>query len=217
MTTRTALVVGATGLVGGHVVDRLAEDASYERVVVLARRASGKSGGRVEDRVVDFDRLEEVPRVDDVYGCLGTTIKTAGSEEAFREVDHDYTVRIAELAKKAGAARFALVSSVGASTAASSFYLRTKGETERDVEAVGFASFLVARPSFLVGDRKEKRSAEKIGITVSRALSFAMIGPVKKYRPIEARRVARAMVAALAEERPGKRILEHDDLVALAR
>src|SRR5690242_4911677 len=121
---RTALVVGATGLVGGYVVACLARRTEWTRIVVLARRPVDTAGGRVEHRVVDFEALgpADLDGADDVFACLGTTIKKAGSEEAFRRVDHDYTVRVAELAKAAGATRFALVSSVGAAPDASSFY-----------------------------------------------------------------------------------------------
>ena len=116
MTPRTALVVGATGLVGGHVARCLAARPEWARIVVLARRPADTASARVERRVVDFDALgpADVEGATCVFACLGTTIKKAGSEAAFRKVDHDYTVRVAELAKAAGAERFALVSSVGA-------------------------------------------------------------------------------------------------------
>lgn len=222
ITQRVALVVGATGLVGGHVVEELASprSAEHERIVVLVRRPSGRGfAGKVDvdEKLVDFDRLDraDFEGVDDVFACLGTTIKVAGTQEAFRKVDHDYTVKVAELAKAAGATRFALVSSVGADAASRNFYLRTKGETERDVEAIGFPTLVVARPSVLVGTRHESRPGEKIGIAVGRAVSFAMIGGLAKYRPIEARVVAKAMIAAIAQGAAGTRVLLHDDLVQL--
>lgn len=221
MSTRSALVVGATGLVGGHVVEQLSAGSDYDRILVLVRRPSGRSfAGRVDvdEKVVDFDRLDraDFEAASDVYGCLGTTIRTAGSQEAFRKVDHDYTVKVAELAKAGGATRFALVSSVGAAPSSNNFYLRTKGETERDVEAIGFPTLVIARPSFLVGKRQEARPGEKVGIAVSRTLSFAMIGGLKKYRPIEARVVAKAMIAAMVVGREGKIVLLHDELVSFA-
>lgn len=218
MSGRCALVVGATGLVGGHVVERLSAGGAHGRIVVLVRRPSGRSLPKVEEKVVDFDRLDraDFEGVDDVFGCLGTTIKVAGSQEAFRKVDHGYTVTIAELAKAAGATRFALVSSVGADPESRNFYLRTKGETERDLEAIGFSSLVIARPSFLVGERRQERPGEKVGIAVSRAFTFAMVGALKKYRPIEARVVANAMVAAMSVGHEGRVVLLHDDLVKLA-
>jgi uncharacterized protein YbjT (DUF2867 family) len=227
MASRCALVVGATGLVGGHVARELANPprsggpSEHDRIVVLVRRPSGGAfagTADVDEKVVDFDRLDraDFEGIDDVFACLGTTIKVAGTQEAFRKVDHDYTVKVAELAKAAGATRFALVSSVGADPGSRNFYLRTKGETERDVEAIGFPTLIVARPSVLVGTRRESRPGEKVGIAVGRAVSFAMIGGLAKYRPIEARVVARAMIAAIAAGTAGKRVLLHDELVELA-
>lgn len=219
MASRSVLVAGATGLVGGHVVERLAESADVSRVVVLVRRASGlaKAKAKVEEKVVDYDALDPAAfaGIDEVYACLGTTIKKAGSQDAFRKVDHDYTLAVANAAKAAGAARFAVVSSVGASARSSNFYLRVKGETDEALDRVGFEGLVIARPSVLVGNREESRPGEKVGIAVSRAFSFAMVGGLKKFRPIEARRVAHAMIAA-TKDAAGRRVLEHDDLMKLS-
>jgi uncharacterized protein YbjT (DUF2867 family) len=215
---RVALVAGATGLVGGHVVDRLAESADVDRVVVLVRKKTGKwPSPKVEERIVDYDALDRAAfeEVDDVYACLGTTIKKAGSQDAFRKVDHDYTLAVANIAKAAGAKRFAVVSSVGASARSSNFYLRVKGETDDAIENVGFPTLVIARPSVLVGNRDESRPGEKVGIAVSKAFSFAMVGGLKKFRPIEARRVAHAMVAAM-NGAEGTRVLENEALLELA-
>lgn len=217
MASRSALVAGATGLVGGHVVERLAASADVSRVVLLVRRASGLAREKVEEKVIDFDALDRTAfdGIDDVYACLGTTIKKAGSQDAFRKVDHDYTLAVANAAKAAGAARFALVSSVGASARSKNFYLRVKGETEEAVEKIGFGGLVIAQPSVLVGKREESRPGEKVGIAVTKAFSFAMVGGLKKFRPIEARRVADAMVAAMTEV-TGKRVLEHEEIVRLS-
>jgi uncharacterized protein YbjT (DUF2867 family) len=126
-------------------------------------------------------------------------------------------VKVAALAKAAGATRLALVSSVGADPESSTFYLRVKGETERDVGAIGFPSFVIARPSGLVGHRAEPRPGERIGIAVGRAFAPAMLGRLRKYRPIEARRVADAMIAAVAEGALGTRILAYEELMSLSR
>jgi uncharacterized protein YbjT (DUF2867 family) len=220
MASRSALVAGATGLVGGHVVDRLIESADVGRVVVLVRRTTGKwSDTKVEERVVDYDALDRAAfeGVDDVYSCLGTTIKKAGSQDAFRKVDHDYTLAVANMAKAAGVTRFAVVSSVGANAKSSNFYLRVKGETDEALEKIGFANLVIARPSVLVGNREEHRPGEKVGIAVSKAFSFALVGGLKKFRPIEARRVAAAIIAAMATAEATKTtVLEHDALVTLS-
>lgn len=217
MPPRTALIVGATGLVGGHALDLLLARSEYEKVVVWVRRPLDRKDDKLDVRVVDFDKLEgEELRADDVYVCLGTTIKVAGSKEKFRRVDHDYPVAVAEVAKKRGATRLALVSSVGASASASSFYLRVKGETEKDLGALGYETFTIARPSFLLGDRKEHRPGEAAGIAVARALSFTLVGGLRTYKPIEARAVAAALVRATLDGAAGTRVLTFAELTALS-
>lgn len=192
------------------------------RVVVLVRSKRVKTGkwpAKVEEKVVDYDALDRAAfeAVDDVYACLGTTIKKAGSQDAFRKVDHDYTLAVANMAQAAGVTRFAVVSSVGASARSSNFYLRVKGETDEALEKIGFEGLVIARPSVLVGNREEHRPGEKVGIAVTKAFSFAMVGGLKKFRPIEARRVAAAMIAAMTTAEVTKKIvLEHEDLVKLS-
>ena len=215
---RTALVAGATGLVGSHCVELLLARPDVERVHILVRRAPERAPDpRLVVHVVDFDRLA-VPdlRVDDAYLCLGTTMKLAGSREAFRRIDHDYTVAAGRLAKAAGATRAGLVSSVGASERSMTFYLRVKGETEHDVAALGFERLCIAHPSFLDGERRERRPGEGAGIAISKALAFTMIGGLRIYRPIHARQVAAGLIAAVAEDGAGMEILEYDALVRLA-
>jgi uncharacterized protein YbjT (DUF2867 family) len=217
---RTALLVGATGLVGGHVLDRLLREPRWSRVVVLARRPTGRTHEKLTERIVDFEKLaplgQDTP-IDDVFACLGTTIKVAGSQERFRRVDHDYTVTVARLAHDAGARRLALVSSVGASAQSHNFYLRVKGETEGDVRQIGYDSLVIARPSLLVGERSEARTGERVGSVVMGAVAPLMLGPLRAYRPIAARDVATALVEALAAGEAGERILTHEQLVALRR
>lgn len=194
------------------------ESADVDRVVVLVRKKTGKwPSPKVEEKVVDYDALDPsaFAGVNEVYACLGTTIKKAGSQDAFRKVDHDYTLAIANAAKAAGVERFAVVSSVGANARSSNFYLRVKGETDEAIEKIGFPSLVIARPSMLVGNREESRPGEKVGIAMSKVFTFAMVGGLKKYRPIEARRVAGAMIAAVARGSGSATILEHDDLVEL--
>ncbi len=224
--SRAALLVGATGLVGGHVLDRLLLDARWSRVVVLARRGVGRKDAKLSEQIVDFAALPSpgpaadgagvLDGIDDVFACLGTTIKVAGSKARFREVDHDFTVAVARLAREAGATRIAVVSSVGADETASSFYLRVKGEIERDVGALGYEQTVIARPSVLVGERKERRPAERAGIAVTSVLAPLMVGGLRAYRPIDAKVVAAAMVEAIASGEKGTRILLHAQLLALA-
>jgi uncharacterized protein YbjT (DUF2867 family) len=216
---RTALLIGATGLVGARCLRRLLASPTYSRVTVLVRRPTGVSDPKLTEVVVDFDRLAE--RAADVQGedlfvCLGTTIKTAGSEEAFRRVDHDLVLQVATLAKKNGARRVALVSSVGANASGMAFYLRTKGETERDVAALRFECAELLRPSFLVGKRAESRPGEAVGIAAAGCLSALLLGPLRRYRAVDADLVAAALVGALKKAEPGVHVREHDAIVALA-
>ncbi|WP_331728163.1 NAD(P)H-binding protein [Streptomyces sp. NBC_00158] len=220
--TRSALLVGATGLVGGQLLVRLLRDPRYERVTVLARRPLGLEHPRLEARVVDFAKLgaDDLPSGPgggtDVYGALGTTIRQAGSQEAFREVDQHHTVRVAGLAREAGAERIAVVSSVGAGSGSRAFYLRVKGDMEAEVTALGYRQTEFFRPSFILGHRPSHRRGEGLGSSAATVLAPLLAGPARPYRPVPAGRLAAAMVAALAEDRAGVRVRTYDDFLALA-
>lgn len=215
---RTAVLAGATGLVGGHCLQALLRDEAYARVVALVRRPLGEQHARLEQRVVDFEALADdaLAGATDVFCALGTTIRKAGSQEAFRKVDHGYTLAVAERAAKAGAQQFLLVSSVGADPATGNFYLRVKGEAERDASALPFAAVHVFRPSFLLGERGERRTGEAIGIAVARGIQGALFGGLRKYRPVEAAAVAEAMVGAARGGQPGRHIYHYDEILRLA-
>jgi len=178
------------------------------------------SRGKLHERVVDFSALgpADVAPVDDVFCAIGTTMKKAGSREAFRHVDFELPLRVAELATSVGAKRIALVSSVGASARSSNFYLRTKGELEDALAALPLAALHVFRPSLLLGDRAESRPGEAIASVLSRATRGLLVRGLRKYRPIDADLVARAMVAAMVgqDPEPPRRIHEHDAIVELA-
>ena len=214
MTERTALLAGATGLVGGHCLERLLAEAAYSRIVSLSRRPLPRDDPRLEQRVVEFDRLGtagfEFPRATDVFCCLGTTMKQAGSEGAFRQVDFTYVVSLAGLALGAGAKQFLLVSSLGASPTSRIFYSRVKGETEAAVTALPFEGRQIFRPSILVGERRESRAGESLGAAVMRGAAFAMVGPLRKYRPIAAATVAEAMVRVALRAPRGVNVFESD-------
>ncbi|MDC0743993.1 NAD(P)H-binding protein [Polyangium mundeleinium] len=217
---RTALLAGATGLVGRSCLERLLEHPAYARVIVLVRRPTGITHDKLQEIRADFDALEglsSVPAVDDVFITLGTTIKAAGSRPAFSKVDHDYVVSVAKIGKRAGARRLSLVSSIGADRSSMNFYLRVKGEAERDVSDLGYECVDILRPSMLLGDRTEHRAGEAFAAPILRGVSGAMIGPLRVYRPIEARDVAAAMVAGLVSDATaGVRIRTFDDIRQLA-
>ncbi len=213
---RSAVVAGATGLVGGFVLRRLLADADFARVIVLARRPLHLSDDKLQTRIVEFERLASLPGpVDDVFCCLGTTIAKAGSQAAFRKVDHEHVVALAKHARQAGAQRFLMVSALGASPRSRIFYNRVKGETERDVAAAGIDAWFF-RPSLLDGPRQEVRSGERIGLVLMRLIGPLLRGPLAKYRAIHADTVAAAMVAVAKSGRPPPGAVESDSIARLA-
>jgi uncharacterized protein YbjT (DUF2867 family) len=209
--SRTAVVAGGTGLVGSILLPLLASDARYHSVTSLVRRETPAPSGIVVQQV-DFERLEELalPAVEDAFCCLGTTRRAAGSAAAFRRVDLDYVVAFARVAKRAGAQRFMLVSSLGASSGSPFLYPRTKGECEAAISAIGFTAVVIVRPSFLVGIRPQARSGEGMALLVGRAIRPLLVGPLRKYAPVDASAVARTLVRAAASAPAGVTIIESD-------
>jgi len=203
------MVAGATGLVGREVLAALlaAEDTTHH-VHALGRRAPALRHPRLSSHVVDFARLPPLPRVDDVYIALGTTIKSAGSRPAFRAVDLDSVLAVASAARAAGATRLGVVSAMGADARSAIFYNRVKGEMEQALATLGYTTLVIARPSMLDGDRaslaQPARPGETIGLALMRALRPLIPA---HYRAIRAADVARALVAAMAQGRPGRRVL----------
>lgn len=215
---RTALVLGATGLVGRHVLELLLGDDAWRRVTVLARRDPGRSHPRLETRVADLEKMEEQAdafAVTDVFCCLGTTIRAAGSQQAFRRVDHDYVAESARLASGRGARHFLLVSALGADPESRIFYNRVKGEAERDVAALPFEGVALLRPSLLLGDRADRRAAEAAAQKLAPMLAPLLMGPLRKYRAIDAGVMARAMVRVAAAGIRGVRRIESDEIARL--
>lgn len=215
----SALILGSSGLVGSHLLTLLLNSPHYATVRSLVRRPSGRAHERLEEHIVNFDRLadmRDVVRGNDVFCCLGTTIKAAGSQEAFRKVDLSYVIDAAATAQRNGASRFFVVSSIGASTRSASFYLRVKGEMEETVARIPYASVGIFRPSLLLGERKESRIGERIGAVGMRAVSIAMLGPLRKLRPIQAADVAAGMLFLSRTNFTGVRICESDEIQEMA-
>lgn len=218
---RTALIAGASGLVGTHLADKLAHYPAYEKVISLGRRRVALSHPRFDQIIVDFTRLHDVPalegvKVDDAFCTLGTTIRAAGSQEAFRKVDFDHIVSFAKLAKSLGARRFCLVSSAGANPQSKLFYPRVKGETEQAVEATGFESLHIFRPGLLTGHRPERRLAEQLAMLIMPLIDPLLLGSFSQWRSVPAARVASAMIGAAADPIRGTRVHSHHDIVDLA-
>ena len=218
MLRNVAVVAGATGMTGRYLMEVLLEDAFYDRVLALVRTPVRIDHPKLEQRSVDFGRLdrESLDGATHLFCCLGTTIRKAGSREAFRRVDYEYALAFAKAGLEAGAKRLMLVSSVGADPGAGNFYLRVKGELERDVERLDFEATHIFRPSFLMGKRDEKRPGEEWGIRLSRAFEWALAGGLRKYRPMPAGTLAAAMAAAGERGAPGCHVHYHDQIVRLA-
>lgn len=207
----TAAVAGATGLVGGCVLRRLLDDPQVERVLAPTRRRLPPHP-KLDNPPIDGAAWPVLPRLDEAYGCLGTTRRDAGSAAAFRAVDFVLAVAFARAAQAAGARRFGLVSSLGANAKSSLLYPRTKGETEGAVADLGFESVVIARPSLLVGTRSLPRPGEKLGEAALAVLTPFLIGPWRKYRAIRGETVAAALIACVRKNVPGSLLLESDGL-----
>src|SRR4051812_18089976 len=192
---KTALVIGATGLVGSHLVEQLAKDDYYSRIVILSRRNLQYLNPKKEVRVIDFDHPDvSAIKGDHVFCAIGTTIKKAGSKENQYRIDCEYPERLAKIAKQIGAKKFVLVSSLGANAGSGNFYLRTKGDLEEKLKALNFESLIIIRPSFILNKRDEFRVGEKIGIVLARLLKPLMVGGLKRYSGVNASDIAKKMV-----------------------
>ena len=211
--SRSALVAGGSGLVGNHVLRQLLEDPDYDRVIALTRRPLALTHKKLAQRVVDFDRLAEVadfPRVHDVFCCLGTTLKQAGSQEAFRKVDLTYVAELGRMAVRHRTAQFLVVTALGADPGSRVFYNRVKGEAEEAVRRLQFDGIQIFRPSLLLGARAKRRPAEWIAQVLGPLVGWMLVGPLAKYRPIRAATVARAMVRVAREAPRGAHVYESD-------
>lgn len=205
---KTALLAGASGLTGGYLLNLLLESPEYSSVIAYVRKSSGLTHPKLKEIVVDWETLQEPVAAEDVFCCLGTTIKKAGSQEAFRRVDYNYPLQLAQIQLRGGSQQFLLVSAIGADAKSSVFYSRVKGELENALQSIGYKSLHIFRPSFIAGPRKESRPGERIGLAIFSLLSPLFIGPLKKYAPIQAEHIARAMLRAAQKNQPGIKVYD---------
>ena len=196
MGMRAAIVIGATGLTGSSLVEQLCENDEYVSVTVIARRKPTFTHPKLEVKIRDFDRLEEqdIEFAHELYCCLGTTIKKAGSRKVFEKVDFEYPLAIASLAKKRGIPHFLVITAMGANESSPFYYNRVKGKLEHDLMELGLQQLSIIRPSLLVGERNEFRLGEKVGEKVLKLAKPFLMGPLKRSRAIEATQVAKAMM-----------------------
>jgi len=217
---RTALLLGATGLVGRHTLARLAADARWSRVVTLARRPVERASDTHEAHIVDFDRLGDADPAlwvcDDLFCALGTTIRDAGSQAAFRHVDLEIPAEAAGLARAAGATQALLVSSMGADARSRVFYNRVKAEAEAAIRGAGFEAVHVVRPSLLTGERAASRTGERVAEAVLGMARPFLVGPLRTFRPTAAEDVAAALVEIAAARRPGATVYDPEAIRAWA-
>jgi len=219
-TGKSALVAGGSGLVGSCLIPLLLDAGEYSRVLALSRRPLPLDHPRLANRVVRFDAPLEAQlsgtRCQDAFCCLGTTIREAGDQQAFRAVDHDLVLQVARLALAVGAERLVVVSAVGASEQSRNFYLRVKGETERALTALSIRSLDILQPSVLLGSRRALRPFELLAQGVLWAVGPLLLGQSARYRAIPAATVAAAMLGAARSGRRGVYHYTYRDMIALA-
>ena len=208
--SRTALIAGATGLVGDALLREMSSRRDYELIKVLGRNPPRYESGRIHFLPSDYSNLAELGpelAVDDVYCCLGTTLKRSGSEAAFERVDYHMVVDLARAAGKAGAKKFLVVSAVGATEKSPAFYPRVKARMEKAVAEAGFETVHIVRPSLLLGERKERRLVERLFQWLAPVYSPLLAGPLKRYRPVPASVVAASLISLA--NRPDKGVHIH--------
>lgn len=209
---KTALVIGGTGLIGQHLVQKLCARSAYKSVILLNRRASQLQHPKLTERIVDFAALRLQDQADDVFCCLGTTIKAAGSQAAQYEVEVSYPLEVARQALALGAKQFLIVTSTGADPRSRIFYNRMKGEVETQLQALGYDGLHIFRPSLLLGQRNEARAGEQVGTVLAKLLDPFMVGFLARWKAIDAAKVAEAMVVEAIRQPHGIFIHESEVL-----
>ncbi|AYL98162.1 NAD(P)H-binding protein [Mucilaginibacter celer] len=212
---KKAIVAGASGLIGSHLLQILLTQAYYDEVLILVRKELPIEHHKLKQLVVDFDQLTsylEELKGDAVFCCLGSTKKKTPDLSVYYKIDHDYAVQLAQLALQNGVKQYHLVSSIGANINGGNFYTKTKGQTEADITAIGLPTLHIYRPSALTGDRNEKRPMEKVVAVIMSLINPLFVGRYKKYRSIEGATVAMAMYKQSIKNATGVFIHESDKI-----
>ena len=216
---KTALIIGSTGLIGSHLLELLLDSGDYEKVITFGRSGSAIKHPKLTQHIVDFNKPEtykDLVTGDDFFCTIGTTIKTAGSKEAFRRVDFEYPSQFATFAEQNKMKQFLIISSLGADENSGNFYLKTKGEIQAFLKTCDFESVSVLQPSLLLGNRSEFRLGEKAGAFFMKAFSFLFFGKLKKYKAIESTAVAKALFKIAQSNDNGFKIYESDTIQQIA-
>ena len=214
---KTALIFGSSGLVGGHLLNKLIQNNNYSKIKVFIRSELEINDSKLDIIKTDFNNLKnhrEDIKGDDCFFCIGTTKKNSPDKNEYRRVELDIPKEIAQIAKSNSVNSFAFVSSGYADAKSSGDYLKFKGLVEEELKNLNFSKLAIMRPSFLIGDRKEERVGEKIGIFLFKMLSPLFLGPLKKMKPINSEKVASAMIKAVNENLE-KNIFESNEIVEL--
>ncbi|WAC15328.1 NAD(P)H-binding protein [Dyadobacter pollutisoli] len=215
---KKAILFGASGFVGSYLLEGLLNDPDYSQVTVVVRKSLNVTHPKLKTLIGDYQSLPNLKNeiiADEVFIALGTTKKNTPDVQKYYQVDHDYPVLAAAIAKEKGAKSVFVVSSVGADASSGVFYIRTKGETERDIIALELEHTHIFRPSMIMGNRQESRSLEKIFIAIFSVINPIFVGPMQKYRGIEGKDIAKAMIAAAKKPADNVKIYEWKELVAL--
>jgi uncharacterized protein YbjT (DUF2867 family) len=213
-----AIIVGASGLIGNHLLNLLIANQSYTNITVLVRKKLTIEHPKLIQKIVDFDKLYDYKElfIADVLFCtLGTTINKAGSKEAFMKVDYEYPFELAKICKETNIKQFHIVTALGANSTSSVFYNQVKGRVEEAIKQLSLNNFSIYRPSMLLGNRDELRIGEKIGQVIMSVCSFLFIGPLKKYKAIKGSTVAHAMMHQALLNKSGLYIFESDEISEL--
>ena len=215
---KTALVFGSSGLVGSHLVRLMNKNSNYEKIKLFVRSTSEIKNSKIEIINTDFKNLsnhKEDINGDDCFFCIGTTKKNTPDKDEYRRIEYDIPVEIAKIAKSNSINSFFYVSSGFADPKSSSAYLKNKGQVEEELIKLNFSILGIMRPSFLLGNRKEKRPGEEVGIFFFKIFSPLLLGPLKKMRPIQSEKVAKVMIK-VANENLEKTIFESNEIAELA-
>jgi len=212
---KTTLIAGASGLVGSELLKLLIDSDAYKTIHVLSRRSLEVKSSKIVEHIVNFDELEKFEpdsQIDHIFCTVGTTIKKAKTKEKFRIVDYDYVLALGKKAKQWNSEKFLMISSLGANAKSAIFYNRIKGEIEIALKKLELSHLLIFRPSLLLGDRKEHRAGEKTAINVYKFMAPIFVGPIKKYKGIEAGKVAKAMIHTALNNNEPIKIIKSDEI-----
>ena len=216
---KTAAIFGSSGLIGKSILLKLLKSDNYSRVKAFVRSEIEIDHPKLDIIITDFSKLDEIEyllNVDECYFCIGTTRRKTPRKTDYIKIEYELPIKIAEICKRNAINKFIYISSLGASPNAAGLYLKNKGKTESDLKNLKFKKLIIVRPSILVGERKENRIGEKLGLLIMNSLSILLMGKLKKYKPIKAMVVANS-IFKIANKNIEKEIFESDELVEIEK